>query len=76
MPQTRVGAILQREGSIVFPGVYDTLSAKLVERAGFPMSFISGYSVAADRASSVIVEIAADLDATPLADLFVHVSNS
>jgi len=47
MPQTRVGAILQREGSIVFPGVYDTLSAKLVERAGFPMSFISGYSVAA-----------------------------
>ena len=44
---TRVGAILRREGSIVFPGVYDTLSAKLVERAGFPMSFISGYSVAA-----------------------------
>ena len=27
--------------------MYDTLSAKLVERAGFPMSFISGYSVAA-----------------------------
>lgn len=47
MPSTRVGAILQREGSVVFPGVYDTLSAKLVERAGFPMSFISGYSVAA-----------------------------
>jgi len=44
---TRVGAVLQREGSIVFPGVYDTLSAKIVERAGFPMSFISGYSVAA-----------------------------
>jgi methylisocitrate lyase len=44
---TRVGSILQREGSIVFPGVYDTLSAKIVERAGFPMSFISGYSVAA-----------------------------
>lgn len=47
MPQTRIGAVLQREGSIVFPGVYDTLSAMLVERAGFPMSFISGYSVAA-----------------------------
>jgi methylisocitrate lyase len=27
--------------------VYDTLSAKIVERVGFPMSFISGYSVAA-----------------------------
>ena len=32
---------------IVFPGVYDTLSAKLAARAGFPMAFISGYSVAA-----------------------------
>ena len=47
MPTTRVGAILERQGSVVFPGVYDTLSAKLVERAGFAMSFISGYSVAA-----------------------------
>ena len=47
MPDTRIGQVLKRHGSIVFPGVYDTLSAKLVERAGFPMSFISGYSVAA-----------------------------
>lgn len=47
MLQTRIGQVLKRHGSIVFPGVYDTLSAKLVERAGFPMSFISGYSVAA-----------------------------
>jgi methylisocitrate lyase len=47
MPTTRVGEILKRQGSIVFPGVYDTLSAKLVERAGFPLTFISGYSVAA-----------------------------
>src|SRR6266550_1506941 len=44
---TRVHQVLARSGSVVFPGVYDTLSAKLVERAGFPMSFISGYSVAA-----------------------------
>jgi methylisocitrate lyase len=27
--------------------VYDTLSAKIAERVGFPMAFISGYSVAA-----------------------------
>ena len=47
MPLTRVQAILDQHGSIVFPGVYDTLSAKLAERAGFPMAFISGYSVAA-----------------------------
>jgi 2-methylisocitrate lyase-like PEP mutase family enzyme len=47
MPITRVGSIVEKHGSIVFPGVYDTLSAKLAERAGFPMAFISGYSVAA-----------------------------
>src|SRR5439155_22095477 len=44
---TRVHQVLARSGSVVFPGVYDTLSAKLVQRVGFPMSFISGYSVAA-----------------------------
>jgi len=47
MPTTRVDHILKQHRSIVFPGVYDTLSAKIVERVGFPMSFISGYSVAA-----------------------------
>jgi 2,3-dimethylmalate lyase len=44
---TRVQTILDRHGAVVFPGVYDTLSAKLAERAGFPMAFISGYSVSA-----------------------------
>src|SRR6187551_3397135 len=47
MARTRVQAILDEYKSIVFPGVYDTLSAKLAARAGFPMAFISGYSVAA-----------------------------
>ena len=47
MPTTRVAEILREHGSIVFPGVYDTLSARIVERVGFPMSFVSGYSVAA-----------------------------
>src|SRR6266513_2757403 len=47
MAHTRVQAILDEHKSIVFPGVYDTLSAKLAARAGFPMAFISGYSVAA-----------------------------
>jgi methylisocitrate lyase len=47
MPHTRVQAVLDRQGAIVFPGVYDTLSAKLAARAGFPMAFISGYSVSA-----------------------------
>jgi 2-methylisocitrate lyase-like PEP mutase family enzyme len=47
MVRTRVHTILEQHKSIVFPGVYDTLSAKLAARAGFPMAFISGYSVAA-----------------------------
>lgn len=44
---TRIEQLLQQLGSIAFPGIFDTLSAKLAERAGFPMGFISGYSVAA-----------------------------
>jgi len=45
---TRIHKILSENGgSIVFPGCYDTLSARIVQRVGFPMSFISGYSVAA-----------------------------
>ena len=47
MAKTRVQDILDRHGPTVFPGVYDTLSAKLAARAGFPMAFISGYSVSA-----------------------------
>src|SRR3954471_739979 len=48
-PRTRVHRILEqsKDNAIVFPGVYDTLSARIVQRVGFPMSFISGYSVAA-----------------------------
>lgn len=42
-----VHQVLADVGSLAFPGVYDTLSAKIAERAGFPMAFISGYSVAA-----------------------------
>src|SRR4029079_11999347 len=47
MPPTRIHQVLQSSGSVVFPGVYDTLSARIVQRVGFKMSFISGYSVAA-----------------------------
>jgi len=41
--------LLPKEPTLVFPGVYDALGAKLVERAGFPLPFISGYSVAATQ---------------------------
>jgi len=44
---TRVHRILEQAGSLAFPGVFDALSAKLAAAAGFPMAFVSGYSVAA-----------------------------
>jgi 2-methylisocitrate lyase-like PEP mutase family enzyme len=47
MATTRVARILADVGSLAFPGVFDTLSAKIAERVGFPMGFVSGYSVAA-----------------------------
>jgi 2-methylisocitrate lyase-like PEP mutase family enzyme len=50
MPQkTRIHTLLEKERTLIFPGVYDALGAKLVERAGFPLTFISGYSVAATQ---------------------------
>lgn len=44
---TRIEQLLKELGSIAFPGIFDTLSAKIAERVGFPMGFVSGYSVAA-----------------------------
>lgn len=47
MLETTIGQILKQCGSIAFPGIFDTLSARIAERIGFPMGFVSGYSVAA-----------------------------
>jgi 2-methylisocitrate lyase-like PEP mutase family enzyme len=47
MSKNRVQRILDRAGAVALPGVYDTLSAKICQRAGFPLAFVSGYSVAA-----------------------------
>jgi 2-methylisocitrate lyase-like PEP mutase family enzyme len=47
MGTTRVQRILDEVGAIAFPGVFDTLSAKIAQSVGFPMAFVSGYSVAA-----------------------------
>ena len=47
MSKTRVHRILDQVGTLAFAGVFDTLSAKLAQQVGFPMAFVSGYSVAA-----------------------------
>ncbi len=43
----RLRELMAAPGPIVSPGVYDCVSAKAVERAGFPTAFISGAAVTA-----------------------------
>lgn len=42
----RLRQVLASDKLLVMPCCYDGLSARLVERAGFPVTFMSGYSVA------------------------------
>jgi 2-methylisocitrate lyase-like PEP mutase family enzyme len=41
--------LLEGPDLLVMPCCYDGLSARLIERAGFPLTFMSGFSVAAAR---------------------------
>ena len=47
MATNRVQWLLDELGAVVFPGVFDVLSARIAERAGFRLGFISGYAVSA-----------------------------
>lgn len=44
---TRLRELLKRPGALVVPGVYDALSARICEMAGFEAVFHSGYGTAA-----------------------------
>lgn len=44
-----VSKILKQRGTVVFPGVYDALSAKIAARAGFDMCFVTGYGTSASH---------------------------
>lgn len=48
-PADRLRALLEKPGLRVMPCCFDALSAKLVERAGFELTFMSGFAVAAAR---------------------------
>jgi 2-methylisocitrate lyase-like PEP mutase family enzyme len=41
--------LVQRKGGVVVPGAYDAVSARLVERAGFPAVYMTGYGTSASR---------------------------
>ncbi|MEE2663240.1 MAG: isocitrate lyase/PEP mutase family protein [Myxococcota bacterium] len=48
-PAARLGQLLGEPGLIVMPCCFDALSARLIERAGFPLTFMSGFAVSAAR---------------------------
>jgi 2-methylisocitrate lyase-like PEP mutase family enzyme len=48
-PAARLRALLDAPGILRMPCCFDALSARLVEEAGFPLTFMSGFSVSAAR---------------------------
>jgi 2-methylisocitrate lyase-like PEP mutase family enzyme len=48
-PGEKLRELLKRPGPVLCPGVYDCLSAKVVERSGIPCAIISGAAVTASR---------------------------
>jgi len=48
-PTAALRRLLDEPGLVVMPCCYDALSARLVERAGFPLTFMSGFAVSAAR---------------------------
>jgi 2-methylisocitrate lyase-like PEP mutase family enzyme len=50
-PAARLRAVLARPGIRIMPCCFDALSARLIERAGFELTFMSGFAVSAARAS-------------------------
>jgi len=50
MGQTdKLRALLAEEGALVLPGCFDALTARLIERAGYPGAFMGGFAVSASR---------------------------
>jgi 2-methylisocitrate lyase-like PEP mutase family enzyme len=48
-PRQRLRELVSARRGLVVPGAYDGVSAKLVERAGFPVVYMTGYGVSASR---------------------------
>ncbi len=48
-PRRALRTLVERKNGLVVPGVYDGVSARLVERAGFAAAYMSGYGTSASR---------------------------
>src|SRR5690349_3102591 len=46
-PRRSLRALIETERPVLAPGAYDTLSARLVEGAGFPAVYMTGFGTAA-----------------------------
>jgi 2-methylisocitrate lyase-like PEP mutase family enzyme len=66
----RLRALLAGTGCLTLPCCFDALSARLIEQAGFPLTFMSGFAVSAAR----LAELGYRLAAYPLALLSVAVA--
>lgn len=51
-PAARLRTLLAGPGLLEMPCCFDALSARLVEQAGFPLTFMSGFAVSATRIAS------------------------
>jgi 2,3-dimethylmalate lyase len=47
--RTTLRQLVNRKNGLVVPGAYDGISARLVERSGFPAVYMSGYGTSASR---------------------------
>jgi 2-methylisocitrate lyase-like PEP mutase family enzyme len=61
--------LVERKSGLVVPGAYDGVSAKLVERAGFPAVYMTGYGTSASRLGLP------DLGFAGLAEMMDHAAN-
>lgn len=48
-PAQQLRQLLDQPGILVMPGCYDAFSARLIERAGFRVTFMGGFAVSASR---------------------------
>ena len=62
-------ALVQKKQGLVVPGAYDGVSAKLVEQAGFPAVYMTGFGTSASRLGQP------DLGFAGLAEMADHVRN-
>ena len=65
MSQTHMGArlrsLLQRTYPVIAPGCYDGITARFVQQAGFPVAYMSGLCVAAERGLPDVGAISVDV---------------